>query len=108
MLPPAIWGPPPPCKQALRQTLPVFTRRKAWRRQSFKKKIRKSVSFQRVIACSQTLYFLFFTEFVERAHKSKKTGGGGFVDRKRKEWGCGKEKNVFLARSLRSRAVRTG
>ena len=105
MLPPAIWVPHLHVNRPLDKHCPCLPDRKLGEGKVSKKNP-KSVSFQRVITCSQTLYFLFYRVRQECSLKSKNRGD--FFYRKRKEWSPGKEKNVFLARSLGSRTVRTG
>ena len=50
--------------------------------------------FRFVLACSQTLYFLFK---VHRARVIKNKNRGGFADRQRKGLGLGKEKILYFS-----------
>ena len=50
--------------------------------------------FRFVLACSQTLYFLFK---VHRARVIKNKNRGGFSDRQRKGLGVGKEKILYFS-----------
>ena len=50
--------------------------------------------FRFVLACSQTLYFLFK---VRRARVIKNKNRGGFTDRQRKGLGVGKEKILYFS-----------
>ena len=50
--------------------------------------------FRFVLACSQTLYFLFKDH---RARVIKNKNGGGFADRQRKGLGVGKEKIFYIS-----------
>ena len=50
--------------------------------------------FRFVLACSQTLYFLFK---VRRARVIKNKNRGGFADRQQKGLGVGKEKNLYFS-----------
>ena len=57
--------------------------------------------FRFVLACSQTLYFLFK---VRRARVIKNKNRGGFSDRQRKGLGMGKDKSLYFS-FLRSALV---
>ena len=50
--------------------------------------------FRFVLACSQTIYFLFK---VHRARVIKNKNRGGFADRQRKRLGVGKEKILYFS-----------
>ena len=57
--------------------------------------------FRFVLACSQTLYFLFK---VRRARVIKNKNRGGFTDRQRKGFGVGEgENSLFFFLALRAR-----